>query len=309
MFLTTWWDRLRLLWSRGRAGASGESPKGAPEGWHPRLSAGVHSVIGNVREHNEDSYYIPGYPPVIRYNSSISSAGNFDPTVEMSPPNGPKFVFVVADGMGGQQAGEQASQMAIEIIPHQVAKRMQPGVEHDRAAVREVVRESVAKANEDILALAGLGPEYANMGTTCVVALFHQHRAYVAGIGDSRVYRLRGGVIEQLTKDHSLAKALEEAGTIRPEEVATHKFSHVLYLYLGSRDAKDGPDQIRDMEISPGDIFVLATDGLTGVVSDEQIVEVLMTEPDPQKAAYFLVNLALEQQSKDNITCAVVHVD
>lgn len=305
----SWWDRLRSLWSRESRGASTGAAKGAAEGWRPRLRAGVHSVIGNVREHNEDSYYVPGYPPVIRYNSSVSAGGNFDPTVEMLPPHGPDYVFVVADGMGGQQAGEQASQMAIEIIPGQIARRLAPGIEYDRAAVREAVRESVAKANEDILALAGLGPEYANMGTTCVVAVFHELRAYVAGIGDSRVYRLRGRAFEQLTKDHSLAKALEEAGTIRPEEVATHKFSHVLYLYLGSRDAKDGPDQIRDLELSPGDIYVLATDGLTGVVTDEQIADVLMSEPDPQKAAYYLVNLALEQRSKDNITCAVIHVE
>src|SRR5206468_533749 len=129
-----------------------------------------------------------------------------------------------------------------------------------------------------------------------------------AGIGDSRAYRLREGRLEQLTKDHSLAKALEEAGTIRPEEVSSHKFNHVLYLYLGSKDAREGPEEVRVLDCRPGDQYLLASDGLTGVVRDELIAEVLQANPDPQRAAQALVNRALENRSKDNITCVVIHV-
>lgn len=279
-----------------------------PPGWTPRLKAGVQSVIGNVREHNEDSYYVPGFPPVVRYHPSVSASGTYDPTVEMRPVPGPRNLFVVADGMGGQLAGEQASQLAVDIIPDLITKRLN-GAPHDVNAVKEIVREAMAKANEEILAQSGIGQEFANMGTTCVVALFHNDRVYVAGIGDSRVYRLRDGVLEQLTKDHSLAQALFEAGTIKPEEIATHKFSHVLYLYLGSKEAKDGPEVVRDLDLRPGDRFLLASDGLTGVVPDATLKEILARGDDPRRTADELVRLALENHSKDNITCAVVHVE
>jgi protein phosphatase len=115
--------------------------------------------------------------------------------------------------------------------------------------------------------------------------------------------------MERLTRDHSLAKALEEAGTITREEVPTHKFKNVLYLYLGSKDARSGPEEVRVLDLRAGDRFLLATDGLTGVVSDERMAEVLRTCDDPQMAAKMLVREALENFSKDNITALVIHVE
>lgn len=145
------------------------------------------------------------------------------------------------------------------------------------------------------------------MGTTVVLAQFRFDRVFVAGIGDSRAYRLREGRLEQLTKDHSLADALLDAGTITADELPTHKFKNVLYLYLGSKDARTGPEDVRVLDVRPGDRLLMASDGLTGVVPDKELARVLGTVDDPQKAAVELKNLALANDSKDNVTCLIIH--
>ncbi len=146
------------------------------------------------------------------------------------------------------------------------------------------------------------------MGTTVVLALIHGGRMYVAGIGDSRAYRVREGRIEQMTKDHSLAQALLEAGTITAEELPNHKFSHVLYLYLGSKDARSGPEDVHAADLVDGDRFLLASDGLTGVVPDDELAAISRPVRRPSRAARVLMKLALDNHSKDNVTCLVIHV-
>jgi serine/threonine protein phosphatase PrpC len=318
----SWWRNF-LAWWHGLFGPEPEAASRPDEveetDEHPATSAlsmatgglqlrvGVVSTTGNVREHNEDNVYVPGRAS-LRNGPSLGPrrpANEVPPTDEF-PAQGPPDLFIVADGMGGQLAGEKASQMAVEDIPRELQKRLGP--EDDDKAILRALREAVARANEEILARSHLETEFANMGTTVVLALFRNARAYVAGIGDSRAYRLRDDKLDQLTKDHSLANALGEAGTIRPEEVETHKFKHVLYLYLGSKDARDGPEEIRVVDVRPGDQFLLASDGLTGVVRDETIAEVLRAAGDPQRAAEALVRRALDNLSKDNITCVVIQV-
>ncbi len=265
-----------------------------------KLRAGVVSVRGNYREHNEDNFYVPGRRSV-RHDSNTDSHSEAA-TVTLEPRN----VFIVADGMGGQQAGEQASLMAVELIPRAVARRLGPD-EADPARIKEAIREAMAEVNQEILGSSGAVTEYTNMGTTVVLALFRNDRAYVAGIGASRAYRLRDGRIERLTKDHSLADALLEAGTISPEELPNHKYKNVLYLYLGSKDARGGPEDIRVLDVRPGDRMLMASDGLTGVVPDNKLREVLATVDDPQQAAVTLKDMALANDSKDNITCLIIH--
>lgn len=321
----SWWHK---LWGRGvptrrpeSRGAESTEDYVEPPSMEvavsgSRLQVGVVSTRGNVRDHNEDNFYVPGRPslrngPVMgALGSGLSSSVE---TTEHEPKQDLAIsgLFIVADGMGGQQAGEKASQMAVELIPVELSKRL-PGSHPgggDEQGLQQAIRESVARANQEILAQSHLQTDYANMGTTVVLAYFHQGRVYVTGIGDSRVYHLREGKLEQLTKDHSLADALVAAGTIKREEAATHKFKHVLYLYLGSKDVGDGPEEFRVLDCRPGDRFLLASDGLTGVVQDSMIANVLSTISDPQKAAQALINRALENRSKDNITCVVIRVD
>lgn len=266
-----------------------------------RLRVGVVSVRGNYREHNEDNFFVPGKRPVRHDNFGDGSGEHGAMTME------PSNLFIVADGMGGQQAGEQASLMAVELIPREIAKRLPPDLSEPKR-VQEAIREAVAEVNQEILGSSGAISEFSNMGTTVVLAQFRPDKVYIAGIGDSRAYRLRDGDLEQLTKDHSLADALVEAGTITREELPHHKFKNVLYLYLGSKDARSGPEDFRVMDVRPGDRFLMASDGLTGVVADEVIARVLGSVDDPQQAAVTLKNIALENDSKDNVTCLIIHV-
>jgi serine/threonine protein phosphatase PrpC len=196
--------------------------------------------------------------------------------------------------------------MAVELIPRAIARRLPPE-EREPTRIKEAIRDAVADVNQEIIGSSGAIHEYSNMGTTVVLAQFRFDRVFVAGIGDSRAYRLRDGRLEQLTKDHSLADALLDAGTITAEELPTHKFKNVLYLYLGSKDARSGPEDVRELDVRLGDRLLMASDGLTGVVTDKELARVLATVDDPQKAAVHLKNLALSNDSKDNVTCLIIH--
>jgi len=266
------------------------------------LRVGVVSTVGNYREHNEDNFYLP----TLGGKGVGGGVGHRDASMEITLEDGSIYPFVVADGMGGQLAGEKASQMAVDIIPKELSKRIS-GVDSDDRQIQRVIRDAVAAANQEILGLSVVQNEFNNMGTTVVLALFRNDRVYVAGIGDSRAYRFRDGQVEQLTKDHSLAQALLEAGTITAEELPNHKFSHVLYLYLGSKDARGGPEDVKAAEFRSGDRFLLASDGLTGVVHDAQIAEMVAAFDDPQASSQALIKLALDNNSRDNVTCLVVH--
>jgi serine/threonine protein phosphatase PrpC len=265
-----------------------------------KLRVGVVSVRGNYREHNEDNFYVPGRRSVRHDSNSDSQSEMSTVTVE------PDKLFIVADGMGGQQAGEEASRMAVELIPKAVARRL-ASEEREPSRIKEAIRDAVAEVNQEILGSSGAVTEFSNMGTTVVLAQFRFDRVFVAGIGDSRAYRLRDGKLERLTKDHSLADALLEAGTISAEELPTHKFKNVLYLYLGSKDARGGPEDVRVLDVRPGDRLLMASDGLTGVVSDHELQKILATVDDPQRAAVTLKDMALANDSRDNVTCLIIH--
>jgi serine/threonine protein phosphatase PrpC len=277
-----------------------QPPVGPPE--YRRLRVGVASTVGTVREHNEDNFYLPSTAS----GEHRGGDGDYTREYEYAVSRDEIHTFIVADGMGGQLAGEKASQMAVDLLPKELSRRFSPGESDDRT-IQRVIKDAVAAANQEILGLSHIQTEFSNMGTTVVLALFRNNRAYVAGIGDSRAYRIRSGQIEQLTKDHSLADALVEAGTITKEELPNHKFKHILYLYLGSKDARGGPDEVKVAEVCPRDRFLLASDGLTGVVSDEVLTRMVEAGDDPLETARRLVAQAIENQSKDNVTCMVIH--
>lgn len=325
----SWYDWIRNhIWGSRESIGPGH-PAGEPTEDHPTLPSlslasgefelrvGVVSDKGTVRDHNEDNFFVLGHvgpeTPVTSLQGVTlgSTAEPLDGQRATGVPPGsatesPQGLFIVADGMGGQNAGEKASEMAVTLVPNEIRRRLTTG--DDEKATQRSLREAVAEVNKEILAQSHLIAEFANMGTTIVLALFRGDRVFITGIGDSRAYRFRDGKLERLTRDHSLADALGEAGTIRPEEVESHKFRNVLYLYLGCKDARDGPEEIRVLDVRHGDRFLLATDGLTGVVRDDAITEGLRNSTDPQRTARALVNRALENRSRDNVTCVVIHV-
>lgn len=304
---TPFWSKLAGLFG-GRAAPDRDNgppavpaPAPGPPGYGA-LRAAVASTVGTVREHNEDNFFLPERPS----GGLRGGDGDHRKACEYRVEPDEIYTFLVADGMGGQLAGEKASQMAVDLVPRELSKRIGPG-EGDDQVVQRSIRDAVAAANQEILGLSHIQTEFSNMGTTVVLILFRNNRAYIAGIGDSRAYRIRAGRIEQLTKDHSLADALLEAGTISADELPNHKFKHILYLYLGSKDARGGPDEVRVADVCPGDRFLLASDGLTGVVEDDEVARLVAGGDDPLATASRLVERAIENQSKDNVTCMVIH--
>ena len=175
---------------------------------------------------------------------------------------------LVADGMGGQAAGEIASKRAVEVIPRELRKHLQPNSTAD--AAKTIIRKAVVQANEEIIAMGALDRDLKNMGTTVVLAIWRKGSAtlFVTGVGDSRGYLIRDNNIQQLTVDHSLAQALVEAKTISAEEARDHRFRNVLWKYLGSKEVGEGPE-VKVVTLQHGDRFLLCTDGLTGVVADD----------------------------------------
>src|SRR2546423_6916736 len=160
------------------------------------LNIGKCTLLGNYRENNEDAVDVKQFPDMT--------------------------VCLVADGMGGQAAGEVASKRAIEIVPRELKKYLSGVVGNEET--KNIVRRAIVQANEEIMAMAALDRELKNMGTTIVVTVWRKGSSiiYVTGMGDSRVYKMSGRKIEQLTTDHSIAQALVEAKTISAAEAKTH---------------------------------------------------------------------------------------
>ncbi|MCU0704886.1 MAG: protein phosphatase 2C domain-containing protein [Fimbriiglobus sp.] len=244
------------------------------------LNIGKCSLLGNYRENNEDAVDVKAFPDLT--------------------------VAIVADGMGGQAAGEIASKKAIEIIPRELRKALTPALSPD--AVKAAIRRAIVQANEEIMAMGALDRDMKNMGTTVVLAVWRRGgELFVAGVGDSRCYSLRDGKIAQLTVDHSLAQALVEANTITPAEAKEHKFRNVLWKYLGSKEVGDGPD-VAVVPIKDGDRFLLCTDGLSGVVTDDNLTAYISGQADMQACAEGLGQLALDSGSRDNVSCVTIEV-
>lgn len=211
-----------------------------------------------------------------------------------------RHLFVVADGMGGQERGEQASGLACRVIPKVVQDRL---AAHDDVA--QVLRRALAEANQAIIHAGMNQPVGRRMGTTAVVALQQDHQVYVAGLGDSRAVLVRAGKVEQLTVDHSVAQALVTSGVLTPDEARVSPWQHVLHKFLGCAEMTDGAD-VRPFSPEPGDRLLLATDGLTNYVFEEDFRQGARCCPDPQVWANYLVDLALQRGSRDNVTCIVV---
>ncbi|HTN02978.1 MAG TPA: protein phosphatase 2C domain-containing protein, partial [Planctomycetaceae bacterium] len=214
--------------------------------------------------------------------------------------------FLVADGMGGQSAGEKASALAMEIIPQQLAKLDWNNASSDQAV--RAIDTAIAAANSEILALGELDPRFHNMGTTVTFLVRAGDGILVGGVGDSRTYLLRNGKLELLTTDHSLVQALLDAGTITPDEALTHRYKNVLYRYLGEKTGGN-PTSPRHIEIRPGDRYVLCTDGVTGSLNELHLAQILGSGNDPNQIAEQIVQAAYDMGSQDNITCIVVLVD
>lgn len=212
-------------------------------------------------------------------------------------------VFLVADGMGGQDQGERASGLAAEIIPRVVTDRL---AAHQAAG--EAVRGALKEAHEAIIQEGQRQSASRRMGTTAVLAVQQQDQVWVAGIGDSPAFLVREGQVERLTIDHTVADALVRNGTITEDQARNSPWRNVLYRFLGCAEMTE------DAEVKPftpqaGDRLILSSDGLAGYISNEDLRQGAKAMQDPQTWADYLVQLALDRGSSDNVTCVVVAFD
>jgi protein phosphatase len=208
-------------------------------------------------------------------------------------------LFVVADGMGGHDAGEVASRIAVDTVCGEIEKFVKQ--EKDPLLLIEQV---VHKANREVR-FEGLS-RGSNMGTTLSLALVLGNTAYIANVGDSRAYWIENGSITQITRDHSLVAKLVEAEKLTKEEARNHPKANLLYRTIGT-DEELKVDTFQK-ELNPGGHLVLCTDGLWGEVSDEEIHRIIRSSADARSANEELIQSANTHGGKDNITAVVVKV-
>ncbi len=210
--------------------------------------------------------------------------------------------FIVADGMGGHAGGQEASQLATEVIQTRLEQQWLDSVPSE-----VLLEQALYDANQAILEDQKKHPERADMGTTAVVVIFRKGQPWFAHVGDSRLYRWRQLKLEQMTDDHTWVARAMKAGDLTPEQARTHPWRHVLSQCLGRQDLKSV--DVESMEIQSGDFLLLCTDGLTEELSDTAIASHLQSNGDGEEIAANLIAAAKEKGGRDNITMILVKID
>jgi len=241
--------------------------------------------VGKVREHNEDA-------------------------IGANLGNG---LLVLADGMGGYNAGEVASGIAVktvlELVSEACAREDREVAEPETGLMRQsiVLRDAVARANKIIHQTAKSQPQCEGMGTTLVACLFFDNRVTIAHVGDSRLYRLRAGRFEQITLDHSLLQELVDRGFYTPEEAARSTNRNYVTRALGVEPGVDV--EINEIDAEPDDVYLLCSDGLSDMVEDEDIHLTISTfGANLETAAKQLIQLSNDHGGKDNISIILLNV-
>jgi len=216
-------------------------------------------------------------------------------------------LYIVADGMGGHERGDVASRMAVLRINELIQEGLSSadeGLLRQDDYIRGVLRDAMAGANREIVEYSrrlGIGRV---MGTTASLLLTRNGRAYTGHVGDSRIYRLRNGEIEKLTKDHSRVQELVDMGVIAPEEAEGHYLSHIITRALGSHGSVEVDTGVFDIE--DGDSFLLSTDGLFRVMGINEVREVMMSRATAEERCRVLINRTLEGGAPDNVSVIIM---
>jgi len=241
-----------------------------------RLLHAARTDVGMIRSGNEDNYAV--------------NAG------------GDRGLFVVADGMGGHAAGEVASEMAVQVLELELGGLR----DIDGQAAAQRVTDALRKANRNIHDRTIQEVDKQGMGTTASVLIVSGTRYLIGQVGDSRVYMLRDGTLHQLTKDHSYVQEQVDAGFLTPEQARYHPYSNVITRCVGA--SPDVEPDIYQGEARVGDVFLVASDGLTGMVDDRRIATLLMSRAEPERKVHALISEANGRGGLDNITAIVVQI-
>ncbi|HJS29963.1 MAG TPA: protein phosphatase 2C domain-containing protein [Anaerolineales bacterium] len=244
--------------------------------------------VGRQRDHNEDALFV------------------FSSTLAAETTSHPFGIFMIADGMGGHQQGEVASEVAIRAMLNHLMRRIFAPMfgitpETPQESLQEIMTEGIAEAHNTVLRLAPGG------GTTMTSVMIIGSRMTVAHVGDSRAYAIYlDGRMQVLTRDHSLVRRLEELGQITPEEASSHPQRHVLYRALGLGEPVD-PDVFTAPSPHPG-YLLICSDGLWGVVPETDIFRIISTSPNLHKACLGLIEAANAAGGPDNISVILVRM-
>ncbi|GAC1364854.1 MAG: hypothetical protein NVS2B12_13280 [Ktedonobacteraceae bacterium] len=286
-----------------------------------KLTAADKTDVGKQREQNEDCAY-----------KRIESSDDGD-----------HGLFIVADGMGGYKAGEVASKLAVETISKALdfffkPVHDQPTIKLDRASldptrinkanaspsddsgaqktrklsetlavIEDQLSTAIQQANKSIVRYGEQKSAARGLGSTVTVALIQNEQAYIANVGDSRTYLLRGNNLTPITKDHSLVARLVESKQIEPEDVYTHPQRNLIYRSLGAGHKNVDVDVFHEV-LQPGDKLLLCSDGLWEMIRQQELLDALSEQSSPQVICDKLINLANENGGEDNITAIVIHV-
>ncbi len=224
-----------------------------------------------------------------------------------------KGLVVLADGMGGYNAGEVASGMATTVITTELQQILKNEAPHEldektgKRVAEKLLRDQIAKANTSIYQASQSQPQYAGMGTTLVVALFYDNKLAVAHVGDSRLYRQRGAVFSQVTKDHSLLQEQIDSGMITPEQAKSSANKNLVTRALGIDPTVEA--EIHEYDALPGDIYLLCSDGLCDMVSDEDIgMAVEQLGANLKLCVAQLIQMANDNGGRDNVSVILARV-
>jgi len=243
------------------------------------LTIAQQTDIGRTRQSNEDSMlsFVPDDPRELSRKGAL---------------------FVVSDGLGGHALGEVASEMAAQVTRDSYYQ----DADNDRAAS---LQRAIKQANSAIVTRAAQNEAWSGMGTTVVAAVLRDDTVYAANVGDSRVYIVRGNTIRQITEDHSWVAQQISAGNLTPEEARDHPKRNIIYRCLG--EDKNVEVDLFTEQVQDGDLLVLCTDGLSGLVTDDEL-RATVQQYRPEESVQRLVERANENGGPDNITAIVVRV-
>jgi len=260
----------------------------------PHLNVAVHSHTGETRTNNEDRYSVTAY--------------------RLERSSVPALLAIVADGIGGHNAGEVASDLTVETIVNRLTASQitQPTFN---------LQQAILEANEVVAQAARTNDAQQGMGSTVVTVWIIGSRLYTATVGDSRIYMLRDGLLRQISIDHTWVQEAIDHDIIQPEQARDHPQAHVLRRYIGAQYQTEPDIRLRmndnesdkqsesnqGMTLQTGDMLLLCTDGLTDLVEDHEIQQVL-NEDNPLQAVERLTDMALERGGHDNITIVVLEV-
>lgn len=239
---------------------------------------GFESDRGIMREINEDSYKV------------------------ISRRDGLPDTFIVADGMGGHNSGELASLMAVDLSEGYLLKFFQPDL--DEEGMKSFICNMMTEVNKSIFSKAKESEENFGMGTTFVIGIFSKGKLFIGHVGDSRVYLIRDGLLQRITTDHSYIEELIKNGSLTREEAHNHPKKNIITRALGCEE--NVAIDTYCVDVNEDDTFILCTDGLTNMLSEDEILSVINNNDDPQYLCGELVRLANEKGGEDNITVIIV---